>query len=366
MLLTHAGLGLLDSRFRAPLARGPAVMRRLGRDFLGSTPLSRAALSRRYASMATLCALPFLPLLPADAFYSRPPLGLIETQYWRVLLLLPMTFLAAYVVAFAWSGGQREARFSARRGVVAALLTYVYLGMGADVLSRGLSDGQEPLFRLFIVAWIYLLPVILLIPAIGAITGQWLARRTGVSPSNNQRGLSRLTAGMWLTLAAPVLALLLSYALGASERNRIESARVVAQRALAHFDQNEPEGLYGMFTSESRAMIDRESFLATIRERRDSTGELQNGKARRELRHRWYPRGEIIQFDYARAGVKGRSSESIVIDVRGPLPAVSAVFMTFEGRSAAHNVFVPRRDCDGRNELLHCGQVDDQAPRSLF
>jgi hypothetical protein len=359
LLLAHAWSWLSDSKFRAHLERMPVVALGLYRDFWGLTPpLSRAALSRRYASIAAITALVFLPLVPPEAFY---PSG-HASPMWRLLLLLPVTFVAAYVMAFVWSGGGREPRFSARRGTVAALLTYLYLGMAADLLSRWLSDGQEQLFRLFLVAWIYLLPLILLVPVTGAVAGTWLGRKIAAP----QESSSRLTLGMWLTLVTPLLALLLSYALGAPQRNQIETARAVAQRALAHFDQNEPDQLYAMFTTESLAMIDRDSFIATLRGRRDSQGELRDSDARRELRHQWYPRAGIIQFDFSRAGAKGESSESIVIDVHGSAPAVSAVFMSFEGQPPAHNVFVPRRDCGRNTELLHCGGFDDPPPRSLF
>ncbi|HEY5757832.1 MAG TPA: hypothetical protein VIU34_18530 [Steroidobacter sp.] len=352
LFLAHAALGL---------ERKPLVTLELAREFWGATPLSRTALSRRYATIATIAALALLPLVPADAFYSSQ-----HATPWRLLLLLPMTFVAAYVVAFVWSGGQREPHFSAGRGLTASLLAYVYLAMAADLLSRWLSNGQEPLFRLFLLAWIFLLPLILIVPVTGALAGAWLARNVVAPQESDQRRSSRLTAGMWLTLAMPLLALLLSYALGAPQRNRIETARVVALRALAHFDRNESEQLYAMFTTDSLALIDRDSFIATLRERRDSLGELRNSDARRELRYHWFPRAEVIQFDFGRAGAKGQSSESIVIDVHDPAPALSAVFMTFEGQPPAHNVFMPRRHCGGNNELLHCGRFDDQAPRSLF
>jgi hypothetical protein len=332
----------------------PAVALGLSREFWGATPLSRTALSRRYASIATITAIAFLPLVPSDVIY----LGR--------LALLPVTFVAAYVVAFVWSGGQREPRFSGGRGITAALLTYVYLAMAADLLSRWRSDGQEQLFRLFLLAWIYLLPFVLIVPVTGAVAGAWLGRNVAAPQESDQRRTSRLTAGMWLTLVVPPLALLLSYALGASQRNQIETARVVAQRALEHFDRSETEQLYAMFTTESSGLIDRDSFIATLRERRDSLGELRNGDARRELRYRWYPRAGIIQFDYSRAGAKGQSSESIVIDMHGPAPILSAVFMSFDGQPPAHNVFVPRRNCGGNIELLHCGRFDDEPPRSLF
>jgi hypothetical protein len=137
----------------------------------------------------------------------------------------------------------------------------------------------------------------------------------------------------------------------------------------AHFDRNESERLYAMFTTESLGMIDRDSFIATLKERRDSLGELRNSDARRELGYRWYPRAGLIQFDFSRAGAKSQSSESIVIDVHDvhdPAPALSAVFMSFNSQPPAHNVFVPRRHCGGTNELLHCGRFNDQPPRSLF
>jgi flagellar basal body-associated protein FliL len=350
--LAHAALGV---------ERKPLGALELAREFWGATPLSRTALSRRYATIATIAAIALLPLAPPDVFYSTQ-----HAMPWRLLLLLPMTFVAAYVVAFVWSGGQREPCFSAGRGVTASLLAYVYLAMAADLLSRWLSDGQEPLFRLFLLAWIFLLPLILIVPVTGALAGAWLGRKVAAPQESDERRSSRLTSGMWLTLAIPLLALLLSYALGASQRYRIESARVVARRALAHFDRNESEQLYAMFTTDSLAMIDRDSFLATLRERRDSLGELRNSDARRELRYQWYPRAEVIQFDFRRAGAKSQSSESIVIDVHDSAPTLSAVFMTFDGQPPAHNVFVPRRHCGGNNELLHCGRFDDQPPRSLF
>ena len=350
LFLTHAALGL---------ERMLVVALERARDFWSTTPLSRTALSRRYATIATIAAIALLPLVPPDAFYSSQP-----ATPWRLLLLLPMTFVAAYVVAFVWSGGQREPRFSAGRGVTASLLAYVYLAMAADLLSRWLSNGQEPLFRLFLLAWIFLLPLILIVPVTGALAGAWLGRNVAALQESDQR--SRLSAGMWLTLVAPLLALLLSYALGASQRNRIETARVVALRALAHFDGNESEQLYAMFTTDSLALIDRDSFIAAVRERRDSLGVLRSSDARQELRYRWYPRAEVIQFDFSRAGARSQSSESIVIDVRDPAPALSAVFMTFDGQPPIHNIFAPRRHCGGSNELLHCGRFDDQAPRSLF
>lgn len=356
LLATHAWLALSDSTFRMSLLG-------LSRDFWGSPPLSGAALARRFAGIATVSAFAFLPLVPADVFYpSRPATGLVET-HWRLLLILPMTFAIAYAVAFVWSGGQREPRFSTKRGIAATLLTYVYVAMAADLTSRALSDGREPLFRLFLIAWIYLLPLMLLLPAVGAVTGAWLGRNVAASQGNRARAV---TPAMWLMMAVPLLALLLSHALGAPQRAKIEAARAIAQRALAHFDNDEPDQLHAMFMAESMAMIDRDAFISALKERRDSLGALSNDEARRELRHHWYPAAGVIQFDYQRTGSKGQSNESIVIDVHGPDPALSAVFMTFEGQPPAHNIFVPRRHCGGEGELLHCGHFDDQPPRSLF
>jgi hypothetical protein len=368
LVLTHAYLGLLDSGFRVHLTRVPAAMLRHSRNLWGSAPLSRAALSRRYACIATVAAFAFLPLVPAEAFYPssqyfRAWFERDDIIFWRLLLLLPITFATAYVVAFVWSGGQREPHFSARRGVMAALLTYVYVALAADLSSRWLTGGQEMLFRLFMVAWVYLLPLMMLIPVIGGVAGAWLRRNLAARQKIDQPRRMRLTSGMLLTLVTPLAALLLSYALGSPQRSRIETARTVAQGALASFDQNEPQRLYAMFTTESLAMIDRDSFIAILRERRDSVGALES---REGLRHQWYPRAGVIQFDYSRVGTAGESNESIVIDVRGSEPAVSAVFMSFEGQPPAHNIFVPRRSCGGRNEVLHCGQFDDQPPRSLF
>jgi hypothetical protein len=379
LLLVHAGLELMDSKFSPYFARIPAVALGPLREFWGATPLSRAVLARRYASIATITAVVCLPLVPLEAFYpSEPRPQLVgphslsawfdkeDVMFWRRLLLLPMTFLFAYVVAFVWSGGQRQSRFSVERGIGCALLSYVHLAMAADLLSGWLSDGREFLFGLFILALVYLLPFVLVIPVIGAVAGRWLERNVAAPEQSDGRHSSRLTLGMWLTLAVPLLVLLLSFGLRAQQRNRIETARAVAQRALAHFDQNETEELSAMFMTESLAMVDRDSFIATLKERRESLGELRDSGGRRELSYRWYPRAEIIQFDYSRAGSKGASRESIVIDLHGPTPAVSAVSMNLEGQPTARNVFVPRRHCGDNHERLHCGHFNDVPRRSLF
>ncbi|HEY0686647.1 MAG TPA: hypothetical protein VGD45_30185 [Steroidobacter sp.] len=340
-----------------PVARLRTAARSLSRILFGVTPLSRSALSRRYATIATITASVFLPLVGWVEVIRSP------------LLLLPVTFVAAYVVAFVWSGGQREPRFSEKRGAVGSLLTYVYMGMAADLLSRWPDDGRIPVFRFFLVMWVYLIPYILLVPVIGAIAGDWLGKRVAAPEENNRDRSSRLTAAMWLTLLTPLLAFALSYALEAPQRQRIETARVVAQRALEHFDRNEPEQLYAMFTPESRDMIDRAAFVTTLRERRETVGGLRYSDARSEKRHQWYPRAGIVQFDFYRLGDNGKSSdssESIVIDVRGLSPMVSALSMSFENPLTAPDILVPRRDCGGKHEKLHCGHDDDLPPRSLF
>jgi hypothetical protein len=172
---------------------------------------------------------------------------------------------------------------------------------------------------------------------------------------------------MWLTLVTPLLALLLSYALDAPKRNQIEAARIVAQRALEHFDQNAPEQLYAMFPAEARAQIDRDAFIATLRERRESLGELQDSDARDEVRHDWYPGDGIVHFGFNRAGSRGDSNESIVIDVREATPTLAAVFMSFEGQPPAHNIYVPpHRACRTNDTDLYCGSWATDPPRSLF
>ena len=194
LFLIHAWLWLLESRFRAYLVRVPAGARGLAQSFWGTTPLSRAALSRRFASIAMLTALVFLPWVPSDAFYPRQhPLYVVETHsfgawfdkedvmFWRRLLLLPITFAIAYAMAFVGTGLRREPRFSGMRGVAAALLSFVGLALAAELLSRWLSGERNQLYPLFVLAWVYLLPQMLLIPAIGAITGTWLGRKLAAS-----------------------------------------------------------------------------------------------------------------------------------------------------------------------------------------
>lgn len=204
LFLIHSALALLDTKFGVRLRWVSAF----ARGYWGAMPLSRTALARRYASIATITALIFLPLVPSEPFYPSPqPFEQEHVVHWRVLLLLPITFVAAHFVAFVWSGGQREPRFSAMRGVFATLVTYVYLAMAAELLSRWLSDGNDLLFRLFILAWIYLQPFMLLLPVIGGVTGAWLGRRVQAAAEADRPW--RLTVEMGLALAIPVLAILL-------------------------------------------------------------------------------------------------------------------------------------------------------------
>lgn len=215
LMLAHAAV-----EFHAHLERVPAAVCGHFRAFWGVMPLSRKTLARRYASIAMITAIVFLPLVPPDIFYpSRATSPLVaphgfdtETvMFWRKMLLLPMTFAIAWVMAFVWSGSQREPQFSSQRGVVAAMLSYVYLGMATDVLSHWLSDGHEPMFRYFVVGFVFLMPWTLLVPVVGALTGARLESKVAVTPQGDRRRSIRLSAAMWLTLATPLLGLLFSF-----------------------------------------------------------------------------------------------------------------------------------------------------------
>ena len=150
-------------------------------------PLTRAGVAFRFAAVATAYVLLLLPLFaPLDYLYHRAELcgyggSLLPGIHWRVALIVLIVASCAFALAYVWASRAGRVYFSAYRGLLNALLTFLYMAVFVSLLGHSLSDESTPFVRFALLGFLYL-PFLWLIPIIGAVAGSFLARR--VAPSS--------------------------------------------------------------------------------------------------------------------------------------------------------------------------------------
>lgn len=176
-----------------------------------NTPLSRAALGWRFAAVAAIFTLMLLPLVPAEYFYHRAAISgyggsLRPGVHWRVGLIVPIVALCAFVLAWVWARRAGQIYFSAWRGLLCALLTFLYAAVFVSLLGDWLSDETLPFFRLAVLGLLFL-PFLWSIPVIGAVAGIVLARGVAPQSINLRARLQRAVLPLVLSVA-PLCAIL--------------------------------------------------------------------------------------------------------------------------------------------------------------
>jgi hypothetical protein len=168
-------------------------------------------LAWRFAAVAAIFALMLLPLVPAEYFYHRAAIfgyggSLRPGTHWRVGLIVPIVALCACALAWVWAGRVGQVYFSAWRGLLCALLTFLYAAVFVTVLGEWLSEETLPFFRLAVLGLLYL-PFLWSIPAVGAVAGIVLARGIAPEPINLRARLQRAVLPLVLSVA-PLSAIL--------------------------------------------------------------------------------------------------------------------------------------------------------------
>ncbi len=148
-------------------------------------PRSRAQIAWLFAAAAAVFAVILLPLMPPEYFYPREAIfgyrgSLLPGVHWRVGLLVPIVGLSAFSLAWLWAGRAGHAYFSTGRGLLCALLTFLYSAVFVTLLGDWLSDETLPFFRLAVLGMLFI-PFLWLIPVVGTIAGGVLAR--GIAPA---------------------------------------------------------------------------------------------------------------------------------------------------------------------------------------
>lgn len=341
----------------------------------------RAALASRFALIATLSALPLLPLVPTEYFYHRAAIfnyngSVLPGIHWRVALTLPIVALCAFATAYAWATRAGKIYFSAVRGLICALLTFVYTALFLSMVGHWLSDESLPFIRLALTGLLFL-PYLWLIPGIGAVSGIWLARTLAINSAPSRARLRHAVQPLVLSVAPAIAVVGIAQCFPPPEQEISKTSLQLADEVWARFDAGDAAGVYALFSDESKKLLDREPFIAklTAAWRKANalpaeTKTLPDPAARgtrKRLNWRIYTRSQKFEVGSMQIAAGGEIHETAVFDLSSGSPQLYGIAIGFNNGPPADNMISPERYC-GRIDapLLHCGQINEPLPRPWF
>jgi hypothetical protein len=236
--------------------------------FRGNKPLSRAALACRFAAVTTVSALMLLPLVPAEYFYHRTVLfnydgSLLPGIHWRVGLIAPIVAFSAFALTYVWAGRAGRVYFSGLRGLLCALLTFAYAAVFVSLLGHWLSEETLPFLRLAVTGLLFL-PFLWAIPIVGAVAGSLLARRIAHEPTHSRARLQHAVQPLVLSIA-PLFAIVGIAQFSPPPETEISKASLqLSDEVWARFDAGDADGVYALFSHESKKLLDRDAFVAKL------------------------------------------------------------------------------------------------------
>jgi hypothetical protein len=349
--------------------------------FRGNEPLSRAALAFRFAAVAAVFALMLLPLVPTEYFYHRAGLfnhdgSLLPGIHWRVGLIVPIVAISAFAPAWVWAGRAGRVYFSAWRGLLCALLAFIYAAVFVSLLSHWLSDETLPFLRLALTGLLFV-PFLWPIPAVGAVAGILLARRIAPEPMHSGARARHAVQPLVLSIA-PLFAIVGIAQLFPPPETEISKASLqLSDEVWARFDAGDAEGVYALFSDESKKLLDRERFVAQLTAAWRTANALPADAAtarnrpaqgpRKRLQWRIFTRSQKFVVGSMQIAAGGEIHETAVFDLSSGRPQLYGIAIGFNNRDPADNISAPLRYC-GRIDapLLHCGTIDEPLPRPWF
>jgi hypothetical protein len=349
--------------------------------FRGTGPLSRAALSGRFAAVATVFALMLLPLVPAEYFYHRAAIFTYDGSlrpgiHWRVGLILPIVAISAFVQAYVWAARAGRVYFSALRGLLCALLTFGYAAVFVSLLGHALSDETLPFIRLALAGLLFV-PYLWLIPAIGAVAGVLLARGIAPEPMHSGARLRHAVRPLVLCLA-PLFAIVgISQFFPPPESEISKATLRLSDEVWARFDAGDAEGVYALFSQESKKLLDHDQFVAKLTAAWRKANALPAGAAtaahrpargtRKRVNWRIYTRSRKFEVSSMQIAAGGQMHETAVFDLSSGRPELYGIAIGFDNGNPAENIIAPRRYCSRTDApLLHCGLIDEPMPRPFL
>lgn len=384
-----AALGLVlahAARYAAFHPRARAWAARLGRRVIalpgGLDARAHARTPIQAALQFGLCAIAvavlYLPLFPPYYLYGNAALERIadaQAWHWRVLLVLPLTGLLAFLAAWAWSDG--DGRLGALRGALCAALAYIGMAMTVSVFGWLVSNEWIPYFRVALLAML-LLPLMWLVPAVGALAGAFigLERHSGDATPTPARERPRVAWWRALTLLLPPALFVAGQLLPEQVRARrmLASAEELAAELHAAFEDGDMTAFHRALSPEARARVDREDFLRRLVELRAFVGEPappvgsdHRNASRIRVARQLHPASGLVKISSVRGGTGAESTDRLVFVVADGTAALHGVFMRANGLAPERNVYAPRRACrPGAPPLLDCAPFDDEPPRPVF
>lgn len=327
---------------------------------------SRRGTAGRFALLASIAAAACLPLFPEGYLYDNDALDRLEAmdQYpWRVMLVIPLAAVTAFMTAFAWS--DPVGRLGAWRGVLCALLTYVGVAMVLSWIGWHVSNEWIPFFRIAMAALVTM-PVLWLLLVLGAAGGAVFGARRDPARAAGVRSQDRVLRA--LSLAVPILAFIAAQHTPElrSARHHMTQAHALSDHLHDSFERGEFEAFHDALSIEADAAVDRDELLRKLAAIRAHVGAPSTAGNRR-VRPRYMPQSQLIKISSARNGEGANSSGTLLFTIEHGTVRLHGIFMRADGMAPAQNVYTPRRICSpGRPPLLHCASFYELPPQPIL
>jgi hypothetical protein len=165
--------------------------------------------------------------------------------------LLPIVASSAIALAYVWAGSAGRVYFSPWRGLLCAMLTFVYAAVFVSLLGHWLSDETLPFLRLAVASLLYL-PFLWLIPLVGAAAGGLLASRIPRELTHSRMRPIHAVQPLVVSIA-PLFAIIgISQCFPPPETEISKAALQLSDEAWARFDAGDAAGVYALFSDESK------------------------------------------------------------------------------------------------------------------
>jgi hypothetical protein len=322
-----------------------------------------------------------LPLVPVEYFYHRAGLfdyygSLYPVIHWRVALIVPIVAFSAFALAYVWAGRAGRVYFSGSRGLLCALLTFVYAAVFVSLLGHWLSEETLPFLRLAVTGLLWL-PYLWLIPIVGAVAGNLLARRIAPEPTHSRARLQHAVQPLVLSIA-PLFAIVgITQCFPPPETAISKASLQLSDEVWARFDAGDADGVYALFSDESKKLLDRDAFVAKLTAAWRKANALPADAAtarnrpaqgtRKRLNWRIYTRSHKYEVISMQIAAGGEMYDTAVFDLSSGQPELYGIAISFNDGTPADNIITPLHDC-GHNDApqLRCASFTEPLPRPWF